>query len=95
VPFQGIPINPRMLRFNSLEGTPTAIAQARTDLEAALAETADLKLVQLRPLLEEQILWLKLENETTRQAARHQIEQEIKDSRHTLGRVRLALSWPS
>jgi hypothetical protein len=51
--------------------------------------------VQLRPLLEEQILWLKLENETTRQAARHQIEQEIKDSRHTLGRVRLALSWPS
>jgi len=60
VPFQGIPINPRMLRFNSLDSTPAILVKARTDLEAVLAETADLKLVQLRPLLEEQILWLKL-----------------------------------
>ena len=93
VPFQGIPINPRMLRFNSLDSTPATLVKARTALEVVLAEAADLKLVQLRPLLEEQILWLKLENEATRQAARHQIEQEIKDPRHTLGRVRLALAY--
>jgi hypothetical protein len=92
VPFQGIPINPRMLRFNSLDSTPAILSKARSDLEAVLAESADLKLAQLRPLLEEQILWLKLENAATHQAARQQVEQEIKDPKHTLARVRLALA---
>jgi hypothetical protein len=39
VPFQGIPINPRMLQFNSLDSTPAALVKARTDLEAVLTET--------------------------------------------------------
>jgi hypothetical protein len=82
-----------MLQFNSLDSTPAALVKARTDLEAVLTETIDLKLVQIQPFLEEQILWLKLETDVTRQAARQQIEQEIKDPKYTLGRVRLALAY--
>src|SRR6185437_5124588 len=77
----------------SLDSTPTTLDKARADLEAVLSETTQLQLVQLRPLLEEQILWLKLENHETHETARQQIEQEIKDPKLTLGRVRLALAY--
>jgi hypothetical protein len=65
VPFQGIPINPRMLQFNSLENTPATLAKARGELETALTPIADLQLLQIRPFLDEQILWLKLEDKAT------------------------------
>jgi hypothetical protein len=93
VPFQGMPINPRMLRFSSLSSTPAVLSRARADLEVVASEAEDLRLVGLRPHLSELILWLKLENKTTRDAARQQIEQEIKDPRLTLDRVRLALAY--
>jgi hypothetical protein len=93
IPLQGVPINPRMLQFNSLEKTPATLAKARTEFETALAQITDLQLFQIRPLLDEQILWLKLEDGTTHDAARHQIEEEIKDPKLTLRRVRLALAY--
>ncbi|WKA27961.1 HTH domain-containing protein [Bradyrhizobium roseum] len=93
IPFQGVPINPKMLQFNSLESTPATLVKARLELETALSVVSDLKLVQIQPLLEEQILWLRLEDPTKYEAARQQIEREIKDPKHTLSRVRLALAY--
>jgi hypothetical protein len=93
VPFQGVPIDPRMLQFNSLENTSAILAKARVELETALLRIADLRLLQIRPLLDEQILWLKLEDKRTLDAARQQIEEEIKDPKLTLRRVRLALAY--
>ncbi len=45
------------------------------------------------PYLEEQILWLRLEDPSTAQDARRQIEEEIKNPEKTLRRVRLALAY--
>ncbi|WP_316176009.1 hypothetical protein [Bradyrhizobium sp. SZCCHNRI1073] len=93
VPFQGIPIVPRMVQFNSLETTPAILARARAELQAALTTVASLQLTQVGELLNEQILWLSLEDKATQEAARRRIEDEIKDPKHTLRRVRLALAY--
>jgi hypothetical protein len=93
VPFEGVPINPRMLEFASSEQTASILAAARADLEAAIAATDELRLGEVRPLLEEQILWLRLEDEATEEAARQQVLEEIKDPTKTLRRVRLALAY--
>jgi hypothetical protein len=49
--------------------------------------------VHLAPLLEEQVLWLQLEQTTTRSAAEARVAEEIKNSAKTLRRVRLALAY--
>jgi hypothetical protein len=91
--FQGLPINPRMLQFASLSQTQTNIAKARADLEAARSSIQPLKLTLYSPYLEEQILWLRLEDPSSAQDARRQIEEEIKNPEKTLRRVRLALAY--
>jgi hypothetical protein len=93
VPFEGVPINPRMLEFASSEETASILAAARADLEAAIAATHELRLSEVRPFLEELVLWLKLEDKTTEAAARQQVSEEIKDPTKTLRRVRLALAY--
>jgi hypothetical protein len=93
VPFEGVPINPRMLEFASSEQTASILADGRADLEAAIAATHELRLSEVRPFLEELILWLKLEDKTTEAAARQQVSEEIKDPTKTLRRVRLALAY--
>lgn len=91
--FQGLPINPRMLQFASLPQTQTNIAKARAELEAARSSTTSLNLTLYSPYLDEQILWLRLEDLSTVQDAKRQIEEEIKDPDKTLRRVRLALAY--
>ena len=91
--FQGLPINPRMLQFASVAQTQINIGKARADLEAARIGIQSLNLSLYAPYLEEQILWLRLEDPSTVQDARRQIEEEIKDPDKTLRRVRLALAY--
>lgn len=91
--FQGLPINPRMLQFASISQTQVNIAKARAELEAARTTIKPLNLKLYGPYLDEQILWLRLEDNTTVQGARRQIEEEIKDPDKTLRRVRLALAY--
>lgn len=93
VPFQGLPITPRVLQFNSLETTPAKLGRARTELEATLPIVCSLALTKVAQLLEEQILWLRLEDQTTRESAKREITDEINDAKHTLRRVRLALAY--
>ncbi|SFJ32621.1 HTH domain-containing protein [Bradyrhizobium sp. cf659] len=91
--FQGLPINPRMLQFASIPQTQTNIAKARAELEAARSSIRPLNLTLYGPYLDEQILWLRLEDLSTVQDAKRQIEEEIKDPDKTLRRVRLALAY--
>ncbi|SFV16905.1 hypothetical protein SAMN05192541_126138 [Bradyrhizobium arachidis] len=91
--FQGLPINPRMLQFASIPQTQTNIAKARAELEAARSSIKSLNLTLYSPYLDEQLLWLRLEDLSTAQDAKRQIEEEIKDPDKTLRRVRLALAY--
>jgi hypothetical protein len=91
--FQGLPINPRMLQFASIAQTQTNITKARIELEAARSSIKQLNLTLYSPYLEEQILWLRLEDLSTAQDTRRQIEEDIKDADKTLRRVRLALAY--
>jgi hypothetical protein len=93
VPFQGMPINPRELRFASTPQAAAAISKARIDLDQALGVMDALRIVEIRPFLEEMALWLRLEDKATHAAAVVQIAEEIKDPARTLRRVRLALSY--
>jgi hypothetical protein len=91
--FQGMPINPRELRFASTPQAATALTKARVDLDRALKALESLRIVEIRPFLEEMALWLRLEDKRTHDAAVEQIAEEIKDPAKTLRRVRLALSY--
>jgi hypothetical protein len=91
--FEGMAINPRMLQFASVGNSQAVIGKAQADLDTVLSLTPELKLVHLTPLLEEQVLWLQLEQTTTRSAAEARIAEEIKDPAKTLRRVRLALAY--
>jgi hypothetical protein len=91
--FEGMAINPRMLQFASAGDSQAVIGKAQADLETVLSLTPELKLIQLAPFLEEQVLWLQLEQATTRAAAEARIAEEIKDPAKTLRRVRLALAY--
>jgi hypothetical protein len=91
--FEGMAINPRMLQFASAGNSQAVIGKAQADLDTVLSLTPELKLVHLAPLLEEQVLWLQLEQATMRAAAEARITEEIKDPAKTLRRVRLALAY--
>lgn len=93
IPFQGMPINPRELRFASTPQAATALTKARADLDHALAALDSLRVVEIRSFLEEMALWLRLEDGKTHDVAVEQIAQEIKDPEKTLRRIRLALSY--
>lgn len=93
LPFQGMPINPRELRFASTSQARAALSRARADLEHALRVLDSNRIVEIRPLLEEMALWLRLEDPRTHDATVEQIAEEIKDPAKTLGCVRLALSY--
>lgn len=93
VVFSGMPINPRVIQFASDEPSQAKIKRAREDLEKLYQRTDDLRLVHLKPFLEELILWLKLEHPSSQDEARKIIAEEIKESRKTLRRVRLALAY--
>jgi hypothetical protein len=91
--FQGLPLNPRMLQFASIAQTQINISKARLELETARSSIESLSLPLYTPYLEEQILWLRLEDPSFTPAARQQIGAEIKDPDKTLRRVRLALAY--
>lgn len=93
VPFQGMPINPRELRFASTPQAAIALTNARVDIDRALAALESLRVIEILPFLEEMALWLRLEDGKTHDAAVEQVTQEIKDPKKTLRRVRLALSY--
>jgi hypothetical protein len=87
LPFQGMPIDPRELRFASTPQAATAISKARADLDQALGVMDTLRIAEIRPFLEEMALWLRLEDNATHAAAVTQIAEEIKDPAKTLRRV--------
>lgn len=85
-----------MLQFASIPQTQANIAKARAELEAARSSIRSLNLTLYTPYLDEQILWLRVEDLATAQPprdAKRQIEEEIKDPDKTLRRVRLALAY--
>jgi len=91
--FQGMAVNPRMLQFSSSSDSQAILAKAQADLEAVFALVPELKLSHIAPFLEEQVLWLQLEQSATKSAAETRIAEEIKDPSKTLRRVRLALAY--
>ena len=58
-------INPRMLQFASTGDSEAVISKAQADLEAVIALLPELKLSHIAPFLEEQVLWLQLEQTAT------------------------------
>jgi hypothetical protein len=87
--FQGMAINPRMLQFASTGDSEAVISKAQADLEAVIALLPELKLSHIAPFLEEQVLWLQLEQTATEATAQAKIAEEIKDPAKTMRRVRL------
>jgi hypothetical protein len=93
VVFSGLPLNPRQLQFASDAASQAKLTAARNDFEDLYALTDELRLSKLKPYLEEQILWLKLEDAATREETQATVAEDIKDQSKTLWRVRLALAY--
>ena len=91
--FSGLPLNPKHIQFANDSASLTKLSAARKDFERLYTLADELRLSKLKPYLEEQILWLKLEEPATRDEARAAIAEEIKDQGKTLWRVRLALTY--
>lgn len=92
-PFQGLPLNPRVLQLASGTKAKESIRAAASDLRALIALLPELELDYLASFLTEFELWLRLEDDDTRDAAREQVAKEIADPDKTLQRVRLALAY--
>jgi hypothetical protein len=91
--FQGLPVNPKVLQPAVGPGGEERIAAASVDLQHVLGVLGELGLSRLERFLSEFDLWLRLQNPTTREAARAQLAAEIADPEKTLHRVRLALAY--
>lgn len=91
--FTAMPLNPRVLELSSGTDSQKILADARADIEKILDLSGELRLVKLKPYLEEFLLWLNLEIDDTREAAKATVAAEIKNRDKTLRRVRLALAY--
>src|SRR5271166_1111065 len=91
--FQGLPLNPRILQLPSDPNAQKKIRSARNDLHDLITLLIEPDLQTLKEFLTEFELWLRLEDPTTREAARIQLVAEVVDPTKTLQRVRLALAY--
>ncbi|MCK1658602.1 hypothetical protein [Bradyrhizobium sp. 151] len=91
--FSGLPLNPTQLQIANDSASLAKLSVARQDFELLHAEADGLRLIKLKPYLDELILWLKLEDPRTRAETQAVVAEEIKDQNKTLWRVRLALAY--
>jgi len=91
--FQGLPMNPRVLQLASGAKAKESLRIAASDIRALIALIPELGLDYLESFLTEFELWLRLEDDDTRDAAREQVAKEIADPDKTLQCVRLALAY--
>ncbi|MEZ2142262.1 hypothetical protein AAE026_08140 [Bradyrhizobium sp. DN5] len=91
--FNGLPLNPKHLQIANDSVSLAKLTNARQDFELLHAEADGLRLVKLKPYLDELILWLKLEDPSTRAEAQTAVAEDIKDQKKTLWRVRLAFAY--
>lgn len=91
--FQGLPLDPSILKLAAGPTSAAAIKAAGEDLRALLRVLAELELGHLETFLSEFDLWLRLEDPSAQSGARTQLASEIADPAKTLQRVRLALAY--
>ena len=75
------------------EAARVALCEARQDFEEAAAAGRALGLEQATKQAEEYILWLSLVDPETRDAARSDLEDRLRDAKNALGVVSLALQF--